>query len=96
MKYVIEFDASLDPQQVEISDATDVVDAVEQALQQVSRQPTPVDIEDESQYEGWQRIEINILPGGYPEDLCDGEPCGTHRDPEDPSLCAVCGELVEP
>jgi hypothetical protein len=100
MKYVVEFNPHGDPTQVEV-EAETLLDAVEQAYGQAPIFPETIDGEQEPSYraeaggQSWQRITINVLPGGWPgDDLCDGEPCGTHRDPDDPDCCAVCGEAV--
>ena len=97
MKYIVELNPNGSVTQVEV-EAISLVDAVEQAWAQSFIEPEVVDGDQERAYRAtddgrkWQRIVINVLPGGYDCDngVCDGEPCGTYRD--DDGCCAVCGE----
>ena len=66
--------------QVEVDDARDEMDAIEQAMFQSSRAVVPVAIEGESSYEGWKRVEFNVLPGGHPVDTSYDV---IERDPKD-------------
>ena len=69
MKYVVEWGGRTgDPVQVEVDDADSEMDAIEKAMRQSSRKPEPADIEGESSYDGWKRVEFNLLPGGFPVD----------------------------
>ena len=63
MKYVVEWNAQSDPVQVEV-EADGPMDAITKALWlKSSRGPNP---EPHPDYEGWQKVEFSLLPGGHP------------------------------
>lgn len=105
MKYVVEFNPNGDVTQVEV-EADSIEDAIHEAWSRGRVEPEVIDGVTEQPYRDpsggidhrqWRRVTINVLPGGWPTrwwEECDGEPCGTHRDPDDPDCCAVCGEKV--
>jgi len=73
MKYVVEFNPHLDPTQVEV-EADSLGEAVEEAWRQAHVHSEVIDQELEPSYRAepggqpWQRIIINVLPGGWVTD----------------------------
>lgn len=98
-KYTVELNPHHgDPKQVQV-EAHTMLEAVTTAL---SSYEYHVDFEDppdhEPQYAGFRRLTVNVIMSRALAELtgiCDDEDCGTERDPDNPKLCAVCGDEVE-